>query len=88
MLKVAPKDGAVFNGTMSPEFSYYRLATIKGALTLESKGMTSRQGPLRPKLATEFGLKPRAPFEDYINVAQTKMAAILEANKANQKETA
>ena len=72
-------------GTMSSAFSYYRLAQIKGALTLESKGMKGRQGPLRPKLAEEFGLKPRAPFEDYINTAKAKMEEIL---KTTQKESA
>lgn len=46
--------------------SYARFAALKGALKLESLGMKTRGGALRPRLAKEFGLSPRAPHLDYI----------------------
>lgn len=63
---------------------YVRLASLKGRVKLESVGMKSRVGPIRPFLAVEFGLKPRAPYADYIAAIQAKMDVIL---AETQKET-
>ena len=37
----------------------YRLLSLKMQLKLESKGMKSSGGAIRPRIANEFGLKPR-----------------------------
>lgn len=57
--------------------AYVRLCSLKGKVTLESKGMTSRMGAIRPRIADEFGLKPRAPYADYIAAIQAKMNTML-----------
>ncbi len=68
---------------------YVRLASLKGMLNLESKGLKSRAGPLRPKLAAEFGLKPRAPYTDFIAAIQAKMEEMLpEIQEENRKHHA
>ena len=53
--------------------SYMRLASLRGMLRLERVGMKSRVGPLRPRIAAEFGLKPRDSFTTYIDAVQAKM---------------
>ncbi len=54
----------------------YRYMVLKQALKLESKGMKSRGGALRPKLAQEFGLSARAPYEEFIAACEAKVATI------------
>lgn len=63
------------------EIAYFRLAQLKGALKLEGAGMKGRQSPLRPKIADEFGLKPRAKHSEFIAVIQAKMDQMI-ADKA------
>jgi hypothetical protein len=55
----------------------FRFASLKGMLTMESKGMKTRGGPLRPRLAAEFGLRARAPYADYIAHCQKQIDAVL-----------
>lgn len=62
------------------ELAYFRLAQLKGALKIEGAGMKVRQSPLRPKIAEEFGLKPRAKHSEFIAVIQAKMDEMI-ANK-------
>jgi hypothetical protein len=50
----------------------FRLASVRAQLRLEKAGMKSSGGALRPRLAEEFGLSPRASHDEYISVA-TKM---------------
>ena len=68
--------------TMPDHMVYFRLAQMKGALKLESAGMKVRQSPLRPKLAAEFGLTPRAPYEKFIAAIQAKMDEVIAARAA------
>lgn len=56
--------------------NYVRLASLRGMLRLESKGMKTRGGPLRPRIAAEFGLKPRDAFEKFINAIEARMAKL------------
>lgn len=65
-----PGGGTVATGT---GISYVHLAILRGRLRLESVGMKSRNGPVRPRIAAEFGLKPRDSFTTYINAVQAKM---------------
>lgn len=44
----------------------FRLVSVKHQLKMEKVGMKSSGGPLRPRLAKEFGLKPRDPHDKYI----------------------
>ena len=69
------------------EVSYGRYAMLKGALKLESVGMKTRGGPLRPKLAKEFKLSPRAPHADYIAYCVGRMAELLAEKQAQAKPT-
>ena len=69
-IKSMPGGGTIATGE---GVSYMRLATLRGMLRLESVGMKSRNGPVRPRIAAEFGLKPRDSFTTYINAVQAKM---------------
>lgn len=57
--------------------TYAQLAIWKGALKLESKGLKTRGGALRPKLASKLGLKAKDSYETYITTIQDKMTVIL-----------
>lgn len=81
MITTSPGGGFTATGE---GVNYVRLASLKGMLKLESKGLASRSGPLRPRIAAEFGLKPRAPYQDFIKAVEAKMA---ELTPVVQKET-
>jgi len=56
------------------EIAYFRLASLKGQLKLESKGLKMSTGrALRPQIAAEFGLKPRDSYDKFITVIQGLM---------------
>ena len=57
--------------------SYYRLASLKGMLKMESVGMKSRGGALRPRIASEFGLSSRTPHAVFIAEIQKRMDALI-----------
>lgn len=71
--------------TTPTEISFARLASLKGMLKLEKLGMKTRGGALRPRIAAEFGLKPRDSYDKFIETLQAKMDAML---KAKQEGTA
>jgi hypothetical protein len=54
---------------------YFRLASVKGMLKLESKGLKGRGGALRPRLA-EFGLKPRDGYVKYITYIEKELEKV------------
>ena len=56
---------------------YARYASLKGRLKLSKLGMKFKGASIRKALAAEFGLKPSAPWDDYIKHCQDKMDAIL-----------
>lgn len=58
---------------------YFRLLSVRGQLKLESKGLKSSGGALRPRLAKEFGLKPRDSHEKYIAHVQALLDAAFKA---------
>lgn len=55
---------------------YFRLANLKQQLKLEKLGMRSRGGAIRPRIAKEFGLNPRAPHASYIEIVEQRMEAL------------
>lgn len=57
--------------------AYVRLASLKVMCNLESKGLKSRAGPIRPRIAAELGLKPRAPYQAFIDAIQARMDTML-----------
>ncbi len=58
--------------------SYARLAALKGAVKLESKGMKMSRGVNATRIARqELGLKPRAPHQEVIEAIQKRMDALL-----------
>lgn len=67
--------------TTPNQISFVRLASLKGMVSLESKGLRGRSSPIRPKLAGEFDLAPRAPYDEYIAAIQAKMDLLLLAMK-------
>jgi hypothetical protein len=71
------------SATTPNQISYVRLASLKGMVKLESKGLKTRGGAIRPRIATELGLKPRDSFDKFIETIQSKMEEHLaiEANK-------
>lgn len=64
--------------------SYFRLSSLKLQLKMEAKGLKSSGGAIRPRVAKEFGLKPRDSHEKYIEVIQAKMDEILKQQNAPQ----
>lgn len=59
--------------TKPDQIEAYRWATIRGALRLEQRGLKSRGGALRPRLAKQLGLTPRAPYEAFLAAVQVKI---------------
>ena len=57
---------------------YFRLAPPKSQVRLESLGMKSSGGALRPRIAAEFGLKPRVPHAAYIQAIEARMKVLLD----------
>ena len=51
----------------------FRWLSVKGQLRLEALGMKSSGGALRPRLATELGLKPRAPHSDFMAEVEERL---------------
>lgn len=56
---------------------HFRLSSIKAQLKMEKMGLKSSGGPLRPRLAAQLGLSPRAKHDKYIEVVQAKMDALV-----------
>lgn len=59
------------------EISAYRLLTLKAMLRLESKGMRTRGGAVRPRIAAAMGLKARDSYETYISAIEKKVEALM-----------
>ena len=57
----------------------FRLLSLKYQLKLESKGIKSSGGAIRPRIAKEFGLSPRAPHSAYIDKIRHKIEEIKNA---------
>ena len=53
--------------------SHFRLASLKQQLRMEKAGLKSSGGAIRPRIAKEFGLSPRAPHDEYIALIQDLM---------------
>jgi hypothetical protein len=62
--------------TTPAQISAFRFASIKAQLKMEKIGLKSSGGALRPRLAKEFGLSPRAPHADYIAYCEKKIAEL------------
>ena len=68
------------NQTISDQtgISYARLASMKGAVRLESKGMKMSRGLNVTAMARkELGLKARAPHQEVIEAIQKRMDELL-----------
>lgn len=64
--------------TGKASISIYRLASMKGAVRLESLGMKSRGGSRTALMRKELGLKARAPHADVIKAIENKIAELRE----------
>ena len=51
----------------------FRLLSLRAQLKLEMCGMKSSGGAIRPRVAKEFGLSPRAKRQDYIDAINNKL---------------
>ncbi len=69
---------------MNPDVEFFQLASQKQQLKLESKGLMSSGGALRPRLAKMHGLKPRDSREKYIEVIQAKMDYLVETKQMRE----
>jgi hypothetical protein len=56
--------------------SLFRLASLKGMVKLDKLGMRHSGGPIRPRIAAEFGLKPRDSHDKFIAAIEAKIAAL------------
>lgn len=63
------------------QIAFFRLASLKQQLKLEKVGLKSSGGAIRPRIATEFGLKPRDSHDKFIAAVQAKMDAMLPETK-------
>lgn len=52
--------------TTPNQIAAFRLLSLRYQLRLESKGLKSSGGAIRPRIAKEFGLSPRASHDTYI----------------------
>lgn len=59
------------------QIAYFRYASLKYQLRLELSGLKSSGGALRPRLAKEFGLSPRAGHCRYIAHCAAKMQELM-----------
>ena len=50
-----------------------RLLALRGMLRLEKVGLKGSAGAIRPRIAGEFGLSPRAPHDTYINMINARL---------------
>ena len=71
---------------VNDEVSYFRLASLKAQLKLEKIGLKSSGGAIRPRVATEFGLKPRDHHDKYIAAIQAQMDAMIEDRRASNNQ--
>lgn len=71
--------GTTFTG---PDVQRFRLASLRMQLRLEARGMKSSGGAIRPRIAAEFGLKPRSDYSKFIEAIEAKMAELPVAAKA------
>ena len=58
------------------QVSAFRWLSVRGMLRLEKAGMKSRGGALRPRLAAELGLSPRASHDTFILAIEEILAAL------------
>lgn len=62
--------------------SVFRLLSMKGRVSLESKGLKSRGFSARKMMALEMGLKPSAKYAEVIAAIEAKVAEMApEASK-------
>ena len=66
----------------------YRLSSVRAQLRMEAAGMKARGGALRPRLAKEFGLSPRAPHLEYIAKIEERLVPLRAAVAAAQENKA
>ncbi|MFA9216829.1 MAG: hypothetical protein ACEQSK_06955 [Sphingomonadaceae bacterium] len=64
---------------------YAGLAGIKYQLKLEKVGMKTRGGPVRPRIAAQLGLRPRASHDDFIAAVEAKMAALRDKQSTSKE---
>lgn len=64
----------------------YRMASLVGALKLESKGLSMLRGGkrLRPLWASTLGLSPRASYDAFIDAATKRKEECLRAFQEKQ----
>jgi hypothetical protein len=65
--------------TRPVEIEHFRLISLRGRVTLESKGVKFKGGAIRPKIAAELGLKPRDSYETFKEALRVKIVASLAA---------
>ena len=54
----------------------FRLLSLKAMIKMEKAGLKQRGGALRPRLAKELGLSPRAPHDEYVAAIEKKVSEL------------
>lgn len=62
----------------------FRLLALRGMVRMESHGMKTRGGAIRPRIAEELGLRARATYADFLNRIEELIAAIKSDIKEEQ----
>jgi hypothetical protein len=55
----------------------FRLLSLRAQLRLEARGIKSSGGAIRPRIAAEFGLKPRDSYDTYILAINKKIGELV-----------
>jgi hypothetical protein len=72
MIEVSPGGSTMITGG---HIAVYRWVTIKHALRLEKLGMRHSHGAIRPRVASELGLKPRDSYDKFEEAVKAKIEA-------------
>lgn len=67
--------------TTPDQIAFFRLASLKQQLKMEKVGLKSSGGAIRPRIAAEFGLKPRDSHDKFIAAVQAKMDSMVPQTK-------
>jgi hypothetical protein len=58
------------------QIAAFRLLSLRYQLRLEAHGLKSSGGAIRPRIAKEFGLSPRASHDTYIIAINKKIGEL------------
>lgn len=74
--------------TTPDQISAFRLLSVRAQLKMEKVGLKSSGGAIRPRIAVEFGLSPRASYDAYVDAINKKLDELKEKIHGQSSEGA